>query len=148
MDAELIDIEVDPLKRARIELTHRQIRREDLGMAIAERQLIREEEHRESLGQVIGAMVTFLDTLPDRLERTLSLPSPIVQALRQAVDGERDNLYEALMEMERNRRGQKTISVAIQNIAPKSASGQTVSQGKRKRGRPTNAERMARMSMS
>lgn len=147
MEAEVLDIVTDPLKLARIELTHRQIRREDLGMAIAERQLIREEEHRQALGQIIGSMVTFLDTLPDRLERTLSLPSLIVQGLREAVDLERDNLYEVLMEMERNRRGEKTVSVAIQNIAPKSADGKTVSMGKRKRGRPTNAERAARMAM-
>jgi hypothetical protein len=139
---------LDPLKRARLELTQRHIRREDLGMAIAERQLIREDEHREALAQIVGSVVTFLDTLPDRLERTLSLPGVIVQQLRVAIDSERDSLHEFISEVERNRRGSRLVSVSKHHIAPKTADGETTTATKRKRGRPTNAERAARMQLA
>lgn len=139
---------LDPLKRARLELTRRQIRREDLGLAIAERQLIGEDEHRESLSQIISSIVTFLDTLPDRMERSLSLPGVIVQQLRIAIDSERDSLHEALSNLERNKRGSQLIKVSSHHIAPKTIGGETNTAAKRKRGRPTNAERAARMQVS
>ena len=140
MDADFL---VDPLKRAKHDLLQRQIRREDLGMAIAERQLIREEEHREKIAQVISSVVTFMDTLPDRLERTLSLPGPMVNLLRTAIDAERDNLHAVLMEAEAVGRGRKHVQVALQNLAAKPVDSNNSVKAPRKRKRLTNAERAA-----
>lgn len=120
------------LKAAREQLTLRQIRNEDLKLAVAEGKLIPIEVHRSSLNEIVTTTVTFLETLPDVVERQLALPGPIVDSLRKAVDGARDNLYEKLF------LPAKTESVPASEplVVPK------------KRGRPTNAEREARMRAS
>lgn len=127
------DHDLDPLKLARRDLVLRQIRNEDLKMSIAERQLMRTAVHHESLSDVVSTMITFLDTLPDVLERKLALDSPIVVALRDSVDAARDNLHDKLVELLRN------TGAAPQQAEP---AAKKVSTGKR--GRPTNAERALR----
>lgn len=143
-DTEII---VDPLKRANYELTLRKVRREDLGMAISERQLITEDEHRAVLAKTISSVVTFLDTLPDRLERTGGISGHKVQELRGQMDALRDEIYESLVALEKEH---KQFRINTSQIAPVNAEGKTATQVKerRKRGRPTNAERAARMSLS
>ena len=127
------DHDLDPLKLARRDLVLRQIRNEDLKMSIAERQLMRTSVHHEALSDVVSTMITFLDTLPDVLERKLALDSPIVVVLRDSVDAARDNLHDKLVELLRNT-----------GAAPQQAEPAAKKVGTGKRGRPTNAERALR----
>jgi len=129
------DHDLDPLKLARRDLVLRQIRNEDLKMSVAERQLMRTSVHHEALSDVVSTMITFLDTLPDVLERKLALESPIVVALRDSVDAARDNLHDKLVELLRNTDG---------NRAEKDLDTPAAQQPAKKRGRPTNAERALR----
>lgn len=123
--------DLDPLKQARRELVLRQIRNEDLKMAVAEGQLMRTSVHHEALSDIVSTVTTFLDTLPDLLERKLALESPIVVALRDSVDQARDNLHDKLIELVRKKAAEDP-DAPPQSTAPK------------KRGRPTNAERAMR----
>ncbi len=127
--------DLDPLKQARRDLVLRQIRNEDLKMAVAEGQLMRTVVHHEALSDVVSTITTFLDTLPDVLERKLALESPIVVALRDSVDAARDNLHDKLVELLRN----------TSRAEPESDLDAPVPQQPvKKRGRPTNAERALR----
>jgi hypothetical protein len=100
---DLHDLEMsvlDPLKLARREKVLREIRSEDLKLAVAEGKLMLVEQHRETLSEIIATVITNLDTLPDVLERKLALDGVIVDALRTEVDSFRDTLYGHLMELE------------------------------------------------
>ncbi len=133
---------VDPLKRARRELVLRQIRNEDLKMAVAEGQLMRTEIHHEALSEIVSSMITFLDTLPDVLERKLALESVVVIALRDAVDKARDNLHEKLVELLAQKEDASVersgSAFALDKPLPPPKAG------KRRPGRPTNAEKAMR----
>jgi hypothetical protein len=131
---------LDPLKTARRELVLRQIRNEDLKMAVAEGQLMRTDVHREVMSEIISTMITFLDTLPDVMERKLALNSTVVVAMRDLVDNARDGLHEKLMavvppDSSKQEPGQL-------NSAPPLPAG--AAPAKRRPGRPTNAERAMR----
>lgn len=91
---------LDPLKVARRDKLLREIRNEDLKLAVAEGQFMLVETHRQELSDIIGQVITSLDTLPDVLERKLALDGHIVDALRKSVDDMRDNLYIKLMELQ------------------------------------------------
>lgn len=91
---------LDPLKLARREKVLREIRNEDLKLAVAEGKLMMVEQHREALSDIINVIITGLDTLPDVMERKLALDGVIVDALRKEIDGFRDTLYDRLIELE------------------------------------------------
>lgn len=126
--------DLDPLKQARRELVLRQIKNEDLKMAVAEGQLMRTSVHHEALSEIVSAVTTFLDTLPDVLERKLALESQIVVALRDSVDQARDNLHDKLVELLQSK---PRAFVGSDKAVP-------TGDAPRKRGRPTNAERAVR----
>ena len=112
-----------PLDEAKLERLHRQIRNEDLKMAVAESKLIRADIHRKALSEFVNVVITFFDTLPDVLERKLALDPVVVDELRRTVDQARDSLHEKLIDMGEEDEGSPTV----------------------KRGRPNNAERAVRV---
>jgi hypothetical protein len=111
-----------PLEEAKLERLHRQIRNEDLKMAVAESKLIRADVHRKALSEFVNVVITFFDTLPDVLERKLALDPVVVDELRRTVDQARDSLHEKLVEIDYEDEASPTP----------------------KRGRPNNAERAVR----
>lgn len=127
---------LDPLKEARRELVLRQIRNEDLKMSVAEGKLMRTDLHREVLSQVISTIVTFLDTLPDVMERKLALNPATVIALRDMVDNARDGMHDKLAGLIPESKQQLGH---IQNTESQTAV--PAAPAKRRPGRPTNAER-------
>jgi hypothetical protein len=164
---ELHDLEMsvlDPLKLARREKVLREIRSEDLKLAVAEGKLMMVEQHRETLSEIITAIITGLDTLPDVLERKLALDGVIVDALRVEVDGFRDTLYDRLMELQDEEEPEVAPTPAkplempswMFPAAPVGVVDQFKESAKKERprreklkGRPTNAERlMAQLEQS
>ena len=113
------------LKKVREQLYTRQVRNEDLKLAVAENKLMPVELHRSALNEIVTATVTFLETLPDVLERQLALPGPVVDSLRKSVDTARDSLYEKL-------------------ITASTAQAVIVAEQPKKRGRPSAADKAAR----
>lgn len=161
---DLHDLEMsvlDPLKLARREKVLREIRSEDLKLAVAEGKLMLVEQHRETLSEIITSIITGLDTLPDVMERKLALDGVIVDALRTEVDGFRDTLYDRLMELQSDEEPEeeptpvKTLEMPSWMV-PATVVDQFKASAKKERprrakltGRPTHAERlMAQLEQS
>lgn len=131
---------LDPLKLARRELVLRQIRNEDLKIAVAEAQLMPVELHRLALSDLVSTTTTFLDTLPDVMERKFALEGVLVSGLRDLVDAARDNLHEKL----REKLGTSPAALMAE-LEPPPQRAPKPAYVPKKRGRPSNAERAARM---
>lgn len=149
---------LDPLKLARREKVLREIRNEDLKLAVAEGKLMLVEQHRETLSEIITTIITGLDTLPDVMERKLALDGVIVDALRREIDSFRDTLYERLIELEDEEEPEAEVVQAPAQPAPfempdwmkpstvvtqfKEAVKKERPRRQKLKGRPTNAERL------
>jgi hypothetical protein len=150
-DLDLQMSSLDPLKVARRDKLLREIRNEDLKLAVAEGQFMLVEAHRQELSDIVSTVITSLDTLPDVMERRLALEGHIVEGLRKCVDDMRDNLHLKLMELQADQVEPEKPKLPDWMCAPSPAVEQVKQAEPAKgskpklKGRPTNAERVARL---
>lgn len=79
------------------QLDYYRAQREKIKLAEDIRMVIPAAEIESILGAAFKALAQTLDSLPDALERDCGLPPLAVTAVQQAVDGARNQLYDALM---------------------------------------------------
>jgi hypothetical protein len=75
---------------------HYQSENERLKFMAAEQMLLPIEEHRAALALALKPVVSFFDSLPDRMERLRLFTPPQLEALQEACDDQRQLLYHKL----------------------------------------------------
>lgn len=74
----------DALKQARADLLARRILRQVMSLATTERQIIRVDDHRRTLGAVALVMDAFLGQLPERLGAQVGAADLVLHELGRA----------------------------------------------------------------
>ncbi|NUX55934.1 DUF1441 family protein [Paraburkholderia youngii] len=129
--AEQLDAD-DPLKQAQIDNLRSRTRMNDLELAKLESELMPVAQHVEQMADLAKYFATFLDTLPDVLERSAGLTPEQVSELVRKVTSVRADLYKNALSIVLPDK-QSVVGPARGSGKPRNPASAKTGQSKRKR---------------